>query len=1650
MASVKRISAYSVGLIAIIAIALLLNLGMTVGLMIIGGGIILLLLFRFTIDKPHLEPWLEMRRLGSMRLSPAEQEKVFSDTVGKAESTVAVAKEMKAEEAAIEQKETAVSDHLARHAVKKDTIGEMIQEMSALHREGFDRSYDEFAAEIAKESSLTDKLVNTWEDEHSDILHHLDFLHRNADVISRNLEGLRSAREGYSRMLETGKLAGKEKELGRLEKSVKDILQHERSDIDRLRKEAEYITAIINQLSRKMQELRAMASAIGKAVKGTEKERQYEEILRRMQRLHGVNDKMTLILHDHRVMLNNLISELIHAKEALYDARNLQLSEERVKRQLEAEKVKRIATSSNEEIFRLSEKITDLKKSLAEVKATNELKLRDMSALGESIKGMQARLAEVRSKARADPMLKHELSSVLREFIEEKTDMDSSLRMLLVSLNKELDIQDQTLKDTASRVDLLQTMHEQLIEENTKLHEARDLARKEIETAKADIEKKKQESIKLKEQLKEVAAAAEDKERTDAGRVVDIRKSAEAEKRRIQEKIERLTGEIQKLHYQIDDATVALEDIPKDIAPLDASIKDAEQLIQELLPKVKDLKMNKESSAAKVSAMAAQLEKAAKESEARIAELRQRNKELEQEYEKLKQRTATLSKEIVEQQLAIEHLEEELEKAPEEKPEESVRTIEELKERIDDSEKREQAYKNRIDGLRQELKELEQKKGEELSSLSKLVVDYEERFVNLQAETEYLKESSTSQKRLAEEIKRQFREKEAELKEAQEELKRREESDKALRTKEESERVRALQQIIATVEKNLKEKSAKLQAVAEAANDLSVKESEARKEIEMMQSELEKAQQSFNVKLAEMEKALNNLKKEKAGLTETIDEQKGRIAELKRDIGSMQQELDSRMQKEADLQHRISEMETQLKSVEGTATGKEASLRLQIARMRQELAEMTNKSRAILKEKEDKTAEIADAFNELQQEHRKLNQVHEKLGASAGTMLRSAKEQIDRLSAEKATLTEENKRLSRKVSDALARYQAANQMGEEAVEILKEDYEKAQKLLQSSSQKLANVAAEKKVAEERIHELEQELDNERLALQTLQEEFESIGEEKKGAEEDTWFDDLIRLLTGKLEDARKKLESVPEESLRIASQGAATGRTLREYVLQRNKPTFIINEMIKEFDELAAMISGYKKRKEKEAELTPKPKVIAIGDSHGDLDRMRDVLIRAGVLDQDNNWAEKGRKVVLLGDYIDRGPETFELLNFIMHLKDAAGDDLVLLIGNHEAMFLGAFDWEGFENNGAAKKNFEEYMAAKPAFLNALSIAEKSKGIRRGYLTEEMKIEIAEQGVEVTTSKVASSMLGLKKKLVKETKKMKFDYHLYTRLQVLKENWIGNDTKSYAISSPFCHELGWDDGLPNLKGNMTEEEEAKILNMTDEEKKGVVKERADFWRAKLADPREFLKLRFKGKSVWDYIEFLRKNLKSHYYDAERKILFVHAGIPYFTDKNNDSTNPLAPRKFKRHLNSAELMNTLEEIQRGIENRNIQYWMAASGRSPLFAAHPRRDYEWNTMNGFDENTIKSKIGFNAVVFGHSQHDPKTDTGGTPSEESNRKLYENSPRRAYNIDFGMSVAYDPQCPNSKGGWLEVFDRGIIKVKVLYMASKDAVEYPFRYEE
>jgi len=73
-------------------------------------------------------------------------------------------------------------------------------------------------------------------------------------------------------------------------------------------------------------------------------------------------------------------------------------------------------------------------------------------------------------------------------------------------------------------------------------------------------------------------------------------------------------------------------------------------------------------------------------------------------------------------------------------------------------------------------------------------------------------------------------------------------------------------------------------------------------------------------------------------------------------------------------------------------------------------------------------------------------------------------------------------------------------------------------------------------------------------------------------------------------------------------------------------------------------------------------RIFAVGDIHGCRDQLRALI---ALLDIDRNRDA----LVLIGDYIDRGPDSKGVLDFILELKREL-KDVVCLRGNHEEMFL--------------------------------------------------------------------------------------------------------------------------------------------------------------------------------------------------------------------------------------------------------------------------------------------------------------------------------------------------------------------------------------------
>jgi len=110
-------------------------------------------------------------------------------------------------------------------------------------------------------------------------------------------------------------------------------------------------------------------------------------------------------------------------------------------------------------------------------------------------------------------------------------------------------------------------------------------------------------------------------------------------------------------------------------------------------------------------------------------------------------------------------------------------------------------------------------------------------------------------------------------------------------------------------------------------------------------------------------------------------------------------------------------------------------------------------------------------------------------------------------------------------------------------------------------------------------------------------------------------------------------------------------------------------------------------------------KTYAIGDIHGCLDQLHHLVELC-----QRDAGTPTPKLVFLGDYIDRGPDSDGVIDFLMDLHDQAPDQVICLRGNHEDLLLNALEDETQEanwmmNGGAA--TLASYDATGPFDLPA-------------------------------------------------------------------------------------------------------------------------------------------------------------------------------------------------------------------------------------------------------------------------------------------------------------------------------------------------------------
>jgi hypothetical protein len=117
-----------------------------------------------------------------------------------------------------------------------------------------------------------------------------------------------------------------------------------------------------------------------------------------------------------------------------------------------------------------------------------------------------------------------------------------------------------------------------------------------------------------------------------------------------------------------------------------------------------------------------------------------------------------------------------------------------------------------------------------------------------------------------------------------------------------------------------------------------------------------------------------------------------------------------------------------------------------------------------------------------------------------------------------------------------------------------------------------------------------------------------------------------------------------------------------------------------------------------------------IGDIHGHADALRRLLGELGYVEENGTFRHEDRKVIFLGDFIDKGPEQAEVLRIVRRMHDAG--EALAVMGNHE---FNALAWATSDGYGDflrphTKKNYNQHaeflnqlVENSPAYRDAIS-----------------------------------------------------------------------------------------------------------------------------------------------------------------------------------------------------------------------------------------------------------------------------------------------------------------------------------------------------------
>ncbi len=201
-------------------------------------------------------------------------------------------------------------------------------------------------------------------------------------------------------------------------------------------------------------------------------------------------------------------------------------------------------------------------------------------------------------------------------------------------------------------------------------------------------------------------------------------------------------------------------------------------------------------------------------------------------------------------------------------------------------------------------------------------------------------------------------------------------------------------------------------------------------------------------------------------------------------------------------------------------------------------------------------------------------------------------------------------------------------------------------------------------------------------------------------------------------------------------------------------------------------------------------RIFAIGDIHGCFDKLITLLNKIDIeFNRDT--------LVFLGDYIDRGPGSYEVVDFLINLKRNYRN-MVFLKGNHEEMllnFISGTDRLPYLVNGG-QQTIDSYMSKKTRSDSSLFPEEHLdffKSLELIYETDNFVFVHAGLKNKVALSRQKSEdMLWIRKEFIRST----YDFgkivvfgHTQVKKPLVQPNKIGVDTGAVFGGKLTCVEV---------------------------------------------------------------------------------------------------------------------------------------------------------------------------------------------------------------------------------------------------------------------